>query len=113
MKRSPSSSTGILLTVTIAATLVIFIFGLPAVQTAKAQYGTTGGGSLEEELKLAKAKITNTQTTGAYGSGTPMLGANLSETEIDIIALVVIFGAVSAGFFMMSKRGPKRAEKVA
>jgi hypothetical protein len=42
-----------------------------------------------------------------------MLGANLSETEIDIIALVVIFGAVSAGFFMMSKRGPKRAEKVA
>jgi hypothetical protein len=48
MKRSPSSSTGILLMVTIAATLVIFIFGLPAVQTAKAQYGTTGGGSFEE-----------------------------------------------------------------
>jgi hypothetical protein len=42
-----------------------------------------------------------------------MLGANLSETEIDIIALVVTFGVVLPAFFTMSKRGPKRAEKVA
>jgi hypothetical protein len=60
-----------------------------------ATYGTTGG-SIEVQLRLAKAKITNAQANGAYGSGTPMLGSDLSETEIDIIALVAVFGAISA-----------------
>jgi hypothetical protein len=48
------------------------------------------------QLRLAKAKITNAQANGAYGSGIPMLGSDLSETEIDIIALVAVFGAISA-----------------
>jgi hypothetical protein len=107
-----SSSTRILVTVTIACTLVVLIFGVPALQIARAQYGTTGG-SIEEQLRLAKAKITNAQASGAYGSGTPMLGSSLSETEIDIIALVAVFGAISAAFFIMGTRGRKRAEKVA
>jgi hypothetical protein len=64
-------------------------------------------------LRLAKTKITNAQASGAYGSGTPMLGSSLSETEIDIIALVAVFGAISAAFFIMGTRGRKRAEKAA
>ena len=97
------------------AALVVLIgsaFALPAIQIAKAQYGTTGG-NIEEQLKLAKAKITNAHTAGAYGSGTPMLGSSLSETEIEIIALVAVFGAISAAFFIMGTRGRKRAEKAA
>ena len=31
-------------------------------------------------------------------------------TEIYIIAIVIIFGAISAGFFYMGQRGTRRAE---
>jgi hypothetical protein len=39
-----------------------------------------------------------------------MLGVNLNETEIYIIAIVIIFGAISAGFFYMGQRGPRKTE---
>jgi hypothetical protein len=103
-----SSSTRILVTVTIACTLVVLIFGVPALQIARAQYGTTGG-NIEEQLKLAKAKITNAHSAGAYGSGTPMLGGNINETTIFIGILVVIFGGVAAAFFVKSRSGAKTA----
>ena len=93
------------------ATLVILTastFTLQAIQIAKAQYGTTGG-NIEEQLKLAKAKITNAHTAGAYGSGTPMLGGNINETTIFIGILVVIFGGVAAAFFVKSRSGAKTA----
>jgi hypothetical protein len=93
------------------AALVVLIgsaFALPAIQIAKAQYGTTGG-SIEEQLKLAKAKITNAHTAGAYGSGTPMLGGNINETTIFIAILVAIFGGVAAAFFVKSRSGAKTA----
>ena len=66
---------------------------MPAIQIAKAQYVSSGGpsASLEEQLKLAREKVQNAKQTGAYGSGTPMLGVNLNETEIYIIAIVIIF----------------------
>ena len=66
------------------ATLVILTastFTLQTIQIAKAQYGGATGGNIEEQLKLAKAKITNSHGAGAYGSGVPMLGTNISETE--------------------------------
>lgn len=93
------------------ATMVILAasaFALQTIQMAKAQYGgTTGGGSLEEQLKLARAKITNAHSAGAYGSGTPMLGTNINETTIFIIIIVAIFGGVAAAFFIKSRSGAK------
>jgi hypothetical protein len=93
------------------AALVVLIgsaFALPAIQIVKAQYGTTGG-NIEEQLKLAKAKITNAHSAGAYGSGTPMLGGNINETTIFIAILVAIFGGVAAAFFVKSRSGAKTA----
>ena len=102
-------------TLVATAALVILVgsvFVLPAVQIAKAQYtgggGTTPGG-IEEQLRLAKAKITNAHSAGAYGSGTPMLGGNLNETTIFIGIIVVIFGGVAAAFFIRSRSGAKTA----
>jgi hypothetical protein len=91
------------------ATMVILAasaLALQSIQMAKAQYGATGG-NIEEQLKLAKAKITNAHQAGAYGSGVPMLGTNLSETEIFIIIIVAIFGGVAAAFFIKSRSGAK------
>ena len=81
---------------------------LQSIQMAKAQYGgSTGSGSIEEQLKLAKAKITNSHAVGAYGSGVPMLGTNINETTIFIGILVAIFGGVAAAFFIKSRSGAK------
>ena len=40
-----------------------------------------------------------------------MLGVNPNETEIYIIAIVIILGAISAGFFYMGQRGTRREVK--
>jgi hypothetical protein len=91
------------------AALVVLLgsaFALPAIQIATAQYGTTGG-NIEEQLKLAKSKITNSRQAGAYGSGTPMLGTNINETTIFIGVIVAIFGGVAAAFFVKSRSGAK------
>jgi hypothetical protein len=96
----------ILMATTALVILLASAFVLPVIQMAKAQYGTTGG-NIEEQLKLAKAKITNAKTAGAYGSGTPMLGTNINETTIFIAVLVAIFGGVAAAFFIRSRSGAK------
>jgi hypothetical protein len=93
------------------ATLVILVssaFALPTIQLANAQY-TTGqsAGSLEEQLKLAREKVSNAKVAGAYGSGTPMLGVNINETVIFIIILAAIFGGVAAAFFAMGRAKKK------
>lgn len=97
------------------AALVVLLgsaFALPAIQIATAQYGGGGGGgpspgSLEDQLKLAKAKVTNAKQAGAYGSGTPMLGTNVNETTIFIVVIVAIFGGVAGAFFVKSRSGAK------
>ena len=87
---------------------------LPALNIAYAQYtspGGSGGGpgvSLEEQLKLAKEKISNAQQKGAYGSGTAMFGTNLDSTVIMIIVIAVVIGGVSAAFFAASTSSRKR-----
>lgn len=88
--------------VAVAAALAISVFALPSIEIAKAQYGAAGGG-IEEQLKLAREKISNAKTAGAYGSGTPMLGTNVNETVIFIIILAVIFGGVAGAFFLMGR----------
>jgi len=98
----------ILMATTALVILLASAFALPVIQMVKAQYtGGGGAGGIEEQLKLAKAKITNARTTGAYGSGTPMLGTNINETTIFIAVLVAIFGGVAAAFFIKSRSGAK------
>ena len=86
---------------------------LPSIlQFASAQYGGAGEttpGTVEEQLELAKEKISNAKQAGAYGSGTPMLGTNISETVIFIGVLVAIFGAVAGMFFYRSRTARKAA----
>ena len=98
-----------LMATTALVILIASVFALPVIQMAKAQYvgGGTTGGNIEEQLKLAKAKITNAKTAGAYGSGTPMLGTNINETTIFIGVIVAIFGGVAAAFFVKSRSGAK------
>ena len=58
---------------------------VPALNIAFAQYAAPagkGGVTLEEQLQLAKEKISNAQQQGAYGSGHAMFGSNLDNTLI-------------------------------
>src|SRR5215210_9001477 len=97
-----------LATVTIALLMGI-AFAIPALKTANGQYVSEAPSSVEEQLELAKEKISNAQQSGAYGSGTPMLGTNISETVIFIGILVAIFGAVAGMFFFRSRTAKKAA----
>ena len=63
-----------------------------------------GAATLEEQLTLAKEKISNAQQQGAYGSGTAMFGTNLDSTVLMIIAITVIIGGVAGAFFAASGR---------
>ncbi len=88
-------------------------FAMPAFQLAKAQYAAAPGGggsvSIEQQLKLAREKVTNAQAAGAYGSGTSIFGSgiNLNSTFGFIIIIAVIFGGV-AGMFFIRARTPRK-----
>jgi hypothetical protein len=94
----------------VMALLMATAFILPGIQVANAQYTGEGStpGSIEEQLKLAREKTGLAEQQGAYGSGTSMVAGNIDNTILFIVALVVIFGAVSAAFFVKS-RGARRA----
>jgi len=84
---------------------------LPVLDIAYAQYGGSGapgGVTLEEQLTLAKEKISNAQQQGAYGSGTAMFGTNLDSTVLMIIVITVVIGGVAAAFFAASTVGVKK-----
>ena len=101
----------ILMATVALVTLMGSTFALPAFQLANAQYTGGGGpaGSIEQQLKLAKERVSNTQQVGAYGSGTPMLGTNISSTFLFIIVITVIFGGVAAMFFIRARTPRKEA----
>ena len=85
---------------------------LPAFNIAFAQYGSQGSvgtATLEEQLQLAREKLSNAQQQGAYGSGTAMFGTNLDNTVLTIIIITVIMGGISAAFFAAGGSGKKRA----
>ncbi|MFZ0628723.1 MAG: hypothetical protein WAM16_05435 [Nitrososphaeraceae archaeon] len=92
--------------VTIAAILIAMgPLALTLYQTASAQY-TTGQDTplgVEEQLRLAREKVSNAQQAGAYGSGTSMFGGNISTSLLITGGLVAIFGAVAAAFIVMSR----------
>lgn len=88
---------------------------IPTLNIAFAQYvssGTSGGVTLEEQLKLAKEKIANAQQAGAYGSGTAMFGTNVDNTVIMIIIIGVVIGGVAAAFFAASSIGGKKKRPI-
>jgi hypothetical protein len=87
----------------VAVSIVVGAMGLPIFKLANAQYGSATGGNIEEQLQLAREKVSNAQQQGAYGSGTPMLGVNIDQTAIFVGVLVAIFGGVAAAFFAMSR----------
>ena len=62
------------------ATAIVMVIGTTFLgfQSAVAQYA--GSSNLEEELKLAQEKVSNAGQEGAYGSGTSMLSADISQT---------------------------------
>ncbi|VFJ13223.1 zinc ribbon domain-containing protein [Candidatus Nitrosocosmicus franklandus] len=85
---------------------------LPGFNIAFAQYGSQGDvgtATLEEQLQLAREKISNAQSAGAYGSGTAMFGTNLDNTVLMIIIIAVVMGGISAAFFAAGRTGSKRA----
>jgi hypothetical protein len=84
---------------------------VPSLNIAFAQYSAPagqGGVTLEEQLQLAKEKISNAQQKGAYGSGTAMFGSNLDNSLILMIIIGVIIGGVAAAFFAAGTKGKKR-----
>jgi len=101
----------ILMATVALVTLMGTTFALPAFQLVNAQYTGGGGpaGSIEQQLKLAREKVSNAGQTGAYGSGTPMLGTNISSTFLFIIIITVIFGGVAAMFFIRARTPRKEA----
>ncbi len=82
---------------------------LPVLNMAYAQYsGQPGAATLEEQLTLAREKISNAQQQGAYGSGTAMFGTNLDDTVLMIIIITVIMGGMAAAFFAAGAVGKKK-----
>lgn len=75
---------------------------------AAAQYAGVGGGgqtTLEEQLKLARARIAAVQANPHAGSGTPYLDAN------GVIGASIIAGAVFGGIFIAFVARAKQFEK--
>jgi hypothetical protein len=101
----------ILMATVALVTLMGTTFALPAFQLVNAQYTGGGGttGSIEQQLKLAREKVSNAAQAGAYGSGTPMLGTNISGTFLFIIIITVIFGGVAVMFFVRARSPRKEA----
>jgi hypothetical protein len=89
-----------------AALLALFVVSSFAPYAA-AQYAGVGGGqsTLEEQLKLARARIASIQANPHAGSGTPFLDAN------GIIGAVIISGAIFGGIFVAFVVRAKQFEK--
>jgi hypothetical protein len=89
-----------------AALLALFVVSSFA-PFAAAQYAGVGGGggTLEEQLKLARARIAAVQSNPHAGSGTPFLDAN------GVIGASIISGAVFGGIFIAFVVRAKQVEK--
>lgn len=72
---------------------------------AFAQYTPGGGLALEDELKVAKARIDLVKANPGAGSGTPFLSAGGIITAYIVVAL--IFGGLFGGFVYMAKNAEK------
>ncbi len=89
-------------------------FIVPSIPSAFAQYvggdAAPAAGNLDEQLALAEGKVASAKQAGAYGSGTAMLGSDLTPTLIMVGIVVAIFGGVAIAFFAMG-RGKQQETK--
>ncbi|MBI1828397.1 MAG: hypothetical protein HYR87_02810 [Thaumarchaeota archaeon] len=78
---------------------------LAAAQYGGAASGGPGGVTLEEQLKLAHAKVTEAAANPHTGSGTPVLDANgvLGSS----IAVGAVFGGIFIAFVVRAKQAKK------
>jgi hypothetical protein len=90
-----------------AALLALFVVSSFA-PFAAAQYTGVGGGggiTLEEQLKLARARLAAVQANPHAGSGTPYLDVN------GVIGASIIAGSVFGGIFIAFVVRAKQVEK--
>ncbi len=90
-----------------AALLALFVVSSFA-PFAAAQYAGVGGGgqsTLEEQLKLARARMAAVQANPHAGSGTPYLDAS------GVIGASIISGAIFGGIFIAFVVRAKQIEK--
>jgi len=76
---------------------------------AAAQYAGVGGGggvTLEDQLKLARAKVQAVQNNPHAGSGTPYLDAS------GVVGASIISGGIFGGIFIAFVVKAKQAEKI-
>lgn len=88
-----------------AAILALFVVS-SLLPMAAAQYVGVGGGgnpTLEENLKLAKAKVQKAQENPASGSGTPYL--DLQGVVGGSIVAGAVFGGIALAFVVKSRSG--------
>ena len=92
------------------AVMSAFIIGGLGSMTAHAQYfgsvgedGETGKNTLEENLKLAEARVRAVEDNPGAGSGTPYLDPN-GVVGASIISGAV-FGAIAGTFFLKGRSG--------
>jgi hypothetical protein len=92
----------------IGTVLLALFVASSLVPLAAAQNPGYGGGSqstLEEVLKLAKARLAAVQANPHAGSGTPFLDAN------GVVGASIIAGAVFGGIFVAFVVRAKQAER--
>ena len=92
--------------IVIGATILALFAASTFLPMAAAQYtGVSGGGqtTLEEQLKLAKAKIEAVEKNPASGSGTPYLDAT-GVVGASVIAGAV-FGGIAIAFVVKGRSG--------
>lgn len=90
----------------IGATILALFVVSSLLPLATAQYVGVGGGgnpTLEEELKLAKAKIQKVKENPASGSGTPYL--DLQGVVGGSIVAGAVFGGIAIVFVVKSRSG--------
>ena len=78
---------------------------LAAAQYGGAASGGPGGVTLEEQLKLAHAKVTEAAANPHTGSGTPVLGPD------GVVGASIAVGAVFGGIFLAFIVRAKQAKK--
>lgn len=97
------------------AILAITVLSVGMTEAAFAQYmgnvdpaGKTGKNTLEEALKLQRARVESAKSNPSTGSGTPYLAADGVLGASAIAAAV--FGGIAAAFFIRGRSGRYAAQ---
>ena len=92
--------------IVIGATILALFVASTFLPMAAAQYAGVGGGgkvNLEEQLKLAKAKVQKAAENPGTGSGTPYLDAN--GVVGGSVVVGAVFGGIAIAFILKGRSG--------